>query len=108
MKRDRYDAEYYRLRRERATAEPEFGEAAPVKAKLKGLSAEIVAQEAVKRAETAKAMTAWSMDTNERMRLREFAAAGVEPPVIEGKPARVSIGLLRMMGWEIINGEWMR
>jgi hypothetical protein len=107
MKRTAYDAEYYRVRRERQS-DPEFAEVAPVKAKLAGLSSQMAAQEAAKRAAVAAEMTAWSMETNERMRLREFAAAGVAPPEIAGKPVKASIELLRMMGWEIIGGEWVR
>lgn len=52
-------------------------------------------------ARSAASSTAFTLDTNERLRLGEFRAHGVEPPEIGGVPTRSSFHLLVSLGWTI-------
>lgn len=61
-------------------------------------------------ARSAASSTAFTLDTNERLRLGEFRAHGVEPPEIGGVPTRSSFHLLVSLGWtieEAMGQRWM-
>ena len=79
-------------------------EAAERRAKIESARAEHEAFEkheaelAAARKETARLFT---LGANDRIRLCEYDAYGVEPPVINGVPTRSSLPLLLSIGWTI-------
>lgn len=111
MKRTRYDAEYERVRRAAKLArakDPEFPENdEPVKIDFarvdaahddfKQQMAALDVVETQKRAEAAARADKFTRDTNERLRLAEYDAAGITPP----NGTRCSLELMLRLGWRI-------
>lgn len=106
MKRDRFESEYERVRRQAGLAPPEFpetsprrgevGEPIPVDDDFRERMAETARLDAEKAAERKVHADALTARSNERVRLAEYARAGVDP-----LPGGVSLSLALQMGWRI-------
>jgi hypothetical protein len=109
MKRDRYAKDYEQVRKRAAMARTEFFDPDEPPSETSAEYVRRSADEAIERldgrgeAERARAAERkikadeLSARANESIRLAEFAAAGVEPPV----GTKVSLALLLQIGWTI-------
>lgn len=82
----------------------EHAEAAEHRARIdeaKTRNAEIAKQEAEQETQRKEESRAFTLETNERLRLSEFRFHGVQPPMIDGVPTRSSFHMLTSLGWTV-------
>lgn len=108
MKRDRYESDYERVRRQAGLARSEFpepdtsprqgevGEPQPIDDGFRDRMAELARLDAEKAAERKIHADALTLRANELVRLKEYQRAGVDP-----MPGGISLSLALQMGWKI-------
>lgn len=107
MKRDRFAGDYDKIRRDAGYARPRYDLDDPEEPDLeregtlqegfRERAEQLRQAEAAEEAKKQASKTAFTLETNERMRLRQFELAGVEPPA----GFKCSLSLLLSMGWSI-------